>query len=101
MAEGLPGLLIDAPNCPVFVSGLKGGYHYRRLNVSGERYDDRPNKNRFSHIQDAFQYVTMGAGEGAALVRQSRLTKPFVAKFGFNVFDRINKRRGLGTNRFG
>ena len=101
MVEGLPGVLIDEKLCPVFVAGLKGGYHYRRLRVSGERFDDRPNKNRYSHIQDAFQYVVMGAGEGTALLKSSSSLKPFVANRKYNVFDRIKSRRRQGLRSFG
>ncbi len=28
------------------LEGFEGGYQYRRIQVSGERYDDRPEKNR-------------------------------------------------------
>jgi hypothetical protein len=101
MVEGMPGVLIDEKLCPVFVAGLKGGYHYRRLRVSGERFDDRPNKNRYSHIQDAFQYVVMGAGEGTALLKSSSSLKPFVANRKYNVFDRIKSRRKQGLRSFG
>ena len=34
------------------------------MQVSGERYDDKPDKNRFSHIHDALQYLMLGGGEG-------------------------------------
>lgn len=101
MVEGLSGILIDEKACPVLIGGFKGGYHYRRLNVSGERYDDRPNKNRFSHVHDGFQYVVLGAGEGSAMLRSKSAMKPFVAKRGFKAFDRINKRRDPGSRVFG
>ena len=37
--------------------GFNGKYQYRRLNTSGEKYVDKPDKNEFSHIHDALQYV--------------------------------------------
>lgn len=46
------------PRCKVLRKGFQGGYHRRRLSVSGpERYSDKPEKNRFSHIHDALQYA--------------------------------------------
>ena len=57
------------------------------MQVSGERYDDKPNKNRFSHIHDALQYMLLGAGEGRSLTVGMKNAKPVVAKKNFNVFD--------------
>jgi hypothetical protein len=37
--------------------GFQGGYQFRRLQVSGERYGDKPEKNIYSHPHDALQYV--------------------------------------------
>jgi hypothetical protein len=61
------GLLID-PRCTNLIKGFEGGYHYRRMQVSGERYEDTPNKNRFSHPHDALQYMMLGGGEGRKLL---------------------------------
>ena len=86
MIDGESGLLID-PKCNNLIKGFSGGYHYRRLQVSGERYDEKPNKNRFSHIHDALQYLLLGAGEGRALTMGGKVSKPIIAKRNFNVFD--------------
>jgi hypothetical protein len=86
MIDGESGLLID-PKCNNLIKGFNGGYHYRRLQVSGERYDEKPNKNRFSHIHDALQYLLLGAGEGRALTMGRKVSKPVIAKRNFNVFD--------------
>lgn len=44
--------------CKVLRRGFLGGYHHRRLKVSGvERYSDEPEKNPYSHPHDALQYV--------------------------------------------
>lgn len=67
LVEKQPGLLID-PRCTNLIKGFEGGYHYRRLQVSGERYEDTPNKNRFSHVHDALQYLMLGGGEGKKLL---------------------------------
>ena len=86
MIDGESGLLID-PKCNNLIKGFNGGYHYRRLQVSGERYDEKPNKNRFSHIHDALQYLLLGAGEGRAVTMGRKVSKPVIAKRNFNVFD--------------
>lgn len=66
LAEKMAGLVID-PRCTNLIKGFEGGYHYRRLQVSGERYEETPNKNRFSHVHDALQYLMLGGGEGRRL----------------------------------
>ena len=86
MIDGDSGILID-PKCTNIVKGFDGGYHYRRMQVSGERYEEKPSKNRFSHIHDALQYMLLGAGEGRALTIGTKTSKPRVANKNFNVFD--------------
>ena len=57
------------PNCPMLRKGMAGGYKYKRLLVSGsERYQDKPDKNMYSHVCEALQYLMVGAGEGAGVV---------------------------------
>ena len=90
MIDGESGLLID-PKCVNIIKGFDGGYHYRRMQVSGERYDEKPNKNRFSHIHDALQYMLLGAGEGRSLTVGQSNSRPVVAKRNFNVFDLKSK----------
>ena len=67
MVEGLSGLLIDQ-RCRTIIKGFEGGYQYKRIQVSGERYADKPDKNHFSHIHDALQYMMLGAGEGRSIL---------------------------------
>lgn len=60
MIDGQPAFLISREHCPVLRKGFINGYHFKRLSVSGdERYQDKPNKNRFSHPHDALQYIVM------------------------------------------
>ena len=56
MREGKPMLLLH-PNCKMLRKGFNGKYGYRRLHTSQEKYVDKPDKNDFSHIHDALQYV--------------------------------------------
>ncbi len=60
MVDGHPAVIISREGCPVLVKGFMSGYHFKRMSVSGdERYQDKPNKNKYSHIHDAFQYRCM------------------------------------------
>lgn len=60
---GVPAVLIS-PTCKRLVDGFAGGYKYRRMQTSGEaRYSEEPEKNKYSHPQDAYQYLICGMGE--------------------------------------
>jgi len=70
MIDGDPGMLIH-PDCRMLRKGLAGGFCYKRIQVSGDaRYRDMPDKNQYSHICEAGEYLLMGAGEGKAIVRR-------------------------------
>jgi len=56
MNEGRPTFQIG-PKCVKLRKGLMGGYCYKRKQVSGEHYQDKPDKNEFSHPVEAFEYV--------------------------------------------
>lgn len=56
MIGGRPAFQID-PRCKVTRKGYQGRYKYRRMQTSVERYADVPDKNEYSHPQDANQYV--------------------------------------------
>tara|TARA_R100000773_G_scaffold44655_1_gene46963 strand:- start:5351 stop:6877 length:1527 start_codon:yes stop_codon:yes gene_type:complete len=85
MSEGKPAFLVDR-RCLQLIKGFEGGYQYRRMEVSGERYSDKPDKNMFSHIHDALQYMLLGAGEGRALMNTQKPIKPVIATRNFDVF---------------
>jgi hypothetical protein len=91
MVEGKPALLIDR-RCPQLIKGFEGGYAYKRMEVSGERYADKPDKNMFSHVHDAAQYLFLGAGEGRALMNNQKPLRPIVAKRSFDLFGRPKKK---------
>lgn len=75
MIDGQPAFIVSREGCPVLRKGFVNGYHFKRLNVSGEdRYQDKPNKNRFSHPHDGLQYGAMKfAGDRVA---ETRVKKP-------------------------
>jgi len=57
LIEGQPAFMVH-PDCKVLRKGFQGGYCLRRMQVSGEKYADKPDKhNPFSHVQDTVQYV--------------------------------------------
>lgn len=63
MVNGGPGILIS-PRCKTLRKGLAGGFQYRRVQVKGmERFQDKPDKNSYSHVVEAGEYGLMDAGE--------------------------------------
>lgn len=65
---GNPAFLIG-PKAVILRKGMAGGYKYKRMAVSGqERYMDKPDKGRYSHVCDALQYLMVGAGEGGRII---------------------------------
>ena len=94
LLDGKPGFLLDK-QCINLKKGFNGGYHYRRIQTSGDRYDEKPNKNRYSHVHDALQYLMIGAGEGRSILSGRTQSKPTVVKKEWDVFakQRPNKRR--------
>lgn len=58
--RGEPGYLLDS-KCEMLRKGKNGAYKYRRLLVRGEeRFHNTPDKNDYSHIADAEQYLALG-----------------------------------------
>ena len=43
--------------CDVFV---KSGYHYKKIQGTNGIWKEKPNKNHYSHISDAEQYLALG-----------------------------------------
>jgi hypothetical protein len=81
-----PALVVD-PACLTLRKALGGGYCYRRLQVGGEaRFKDVPDKNRFSHVADALQYLCVGEGEDRTAIHgatQRRAVVNFKVKRAF------------------
>ena len=96
LIEGKSGFLLDY-RCINLKKGFNGGYHYRRLQTSGDRYDERPNKNRYSHVHDALQYLLLGAGEGKQLTSGKGMKSTVVKTRGWNIFDK--KKKSVWQNR--
>jgi hypothetical protein len=63
MIGGKPAFQIST-KCPVTRKGLNGGFRYKRMQVAGEaKYQERPEKNRFSHPCEALEYGALGINE--------------------------------------
>lgn len=69
LANNVPKLTIDDavaprfllhPRCKTLRRGFNGKYHYRRVQVSEERYMEIPHKNDASHPHDCLHYVARG-----------------------------------------
>lgn len=100
MIDGQPGMLIDQ-SCTTIIAGFEGGYQYKRLKVSGERYTDSPSKNEYSHPHDALQYLMLSGGEGRAITSSPMTVKPFIAKRSVSPYEgrRTNVRRHTISGR--
>lgn len=74
LAGGEAGFVLS-PNCRMLRKGFLGGYRYERLKVAGERYRDRPVKDKYSHPHDALQYLCLKARSGGKTVRARSIAK--------------------------
>lgn len=60
LVDGQAALLVSRSECPTLRKGFIGGYNYKRVRIaSDERYYDKPDKNRYSHVHDALQYIAL------------------------------------------
>ena len=75
--DGKPRFVV-LPKCRKIRKGLKGAFCYRRVQVSGERYTDVPDKNEYSHPVEALEYGLQGEGEGRSALTVA--SKPAPAK---------------------
>lgn len=76
LVEGDPGIVIH-PRCKILRKGLAGGYAYKKLRVSGtDRFQDKPDKNKYSHPVDALQYLMLGGGEFKTVVNKAKTDQP-------------------------
>lgn len=92
--DGKPALMIHK-RCKRLRKALSGGWHFRRMQVSGgeARYQDKPFKNHpDSDLGDAAGYLLLGGGEHRRLTRgqtaaqQLPAGKTHQAKIDFDVF---------------
>lgn len=68
VTDGRPHIIFDK-RCRKTIRGLDGQYQFKRLRVSGtERYNDKPEKNEYSHPCESLHYGLMGEGEADSLI---------------------------------
>ena len=96
------GLVVHRTACPVLHEGFVQEYHYRRIISAGERYEERPHKNRAATVHDALQYALGGAGESMQLVVSGRIGSEMQQQYArrgaqrqYSPFDRLKQ---IGTS---
>lgn len=77
------GIVINE-SCKNLLRGFKGGYTYEKK--------DTPEKNKYSHIHDALQYLLCGAGESRELLHRRGKNEVTMAQKRFNVFSDLSNR---------
>jgi hypothetical protein len=60
--DGGPAIVFNRSRCPTLVRAMSGGYRYGKTR-QGQRKPS-PDKNEYSHVADALQYVCLGAHGG-------------------------------------
>lgn len=56
LVDGRPQFVLH-PRCQKLRRAMLGGYHFRRMKISGERYTSSPEKDSHSHVADALGYA--------------------------------------------
>ncbi len=60
MIDGQPAYVLSREGAPMLRKGFINGYVFKRMSITGdERYQDKPNKNKYSHPHDAQHYGLM------------------------------------------
>jgi hypothetical protein len=70
LIDGRPQFVLHR-RCETLRRGMMGGYHFRKMRISGERYTASPEKDAYSHPCDALSYAGTRLF-GAALYRGER-----------------------------
>ncbi|MDI7862541.1 hypothetical protein MRS76_11270 [Rhizobiaceae bacterium n13] len=74
MVNGQPRFLVCGSHCRTLKVACEGGYHFARIKGTS-RHKESPEKDRYSDIADACQYMVLGAGEGRVVVGQDRASR--------------------------
>lgn len=77
--DGEPGMIIH-PDCVVLREACIDGYRYRKLQTTGDRYSDEPDKNKFSHPAEALQYLALGGGEANVVLNRKPRKAPLTVE---------------------
>jgi hypothetical protein len=66
LVNGSPAFRVG-PKCKMLRKGLMGGYQFKRKQVSGTEYHEKPSKNEYSHPVEAFEYICTKLFVGAVI----------------------------------
>lgn len=92
--KGRPALVIH-PRCKTLRKAMQGRYCYRRLQVAGrDKFADKPEKNKYSHVAEALQYLLVGEGEDSRPVQAASASAE--ADRGQRVALRFRVKRAIG-----
>lgn len=104
LVDGRPAFQVS-PHCTTLIAGFEGGYQYRQLDTTGTHYDEKAEKNRFSHPQDGLQYVLLGGGEGRMVLTGRReASRPVTVQRASSPLERMRMgrlRKGSFRGGFG
>lgn len=75
LLDGKPQFMLD-PRCKMLRRGFMGGYQFRRMQTAAERYQEKPEKNQYSHPHDALQYDASRLFAGELRGRENRKREP-------------------------
>jgi phage terminase large subunit len=76
LIDGRPQVQISREGCPHLREGMLGGYQYKKLRIGSsneEIYDNKPDKNTYSHIHDALQYIFLHINNQYKIGNQEKL----------------------------
>lgn len=72
IVDGKVGMMVSK-KCAMLRKALSGGYCYKKMAVVGEeRYHEKPDKNQYSHVGEACEYMVLGGGEGDRIITNKR-----------------------------
>ncbi len=76
--DGEPSIRLVSDGVPMLRKAMIGGYSYRKMQIAGttERYQERPDKNSYSHIAEAMQYLCIGAGMEQSVLHSQIPVRP-------------------------
>jgi len=72
MIDGEPGFLLH-PQCKVARIGYAGGFKFKNVRGEDGLVKVKPDKNKYSHICEAGEYMALGAGEGRVIKGRSNV----------------------------
>jgi len=65
--DGRPRFLLS-PSCRSLKVGMAGRYCFKKVQGTDGRVHREPDKNRYSNLADALQYMALGMGEGRRMI---------------------------------